>query len=130
MLFLGIDQHARQLTVSLRDQSGEAILARQVSTQPEKILEFLDQLPRRCAQREEQFIAVVGVCGFNDWLIRMLGLYRCHKVICVSIGRVQTAPHMLRRCPSPEDRLVLCSELIVSLGCSLGKPNFDRTDYR
>ncbi len=34
MLFLGIDQHARQLTVSLRDQNGDVILARQVSTQP------------------------------------------------------------------------------------------------
>jgi len=30
MLFLGIDQHARQLTVSLRDQQGDVLLARQV----------------------------------------------------------------------------------------------------
>ena len=37
MLFLGIDQHARQLTVSLRDQNGDVILARKVSTQPERI---------------------------------------------------------------------------------------------
>ena len=36
MLFLGIDQHARQLTVSLRDQKGDVILARQVSTQPSR----------------------------------------------------------------------------------------------
>jgi len=48
MLFLGIDQHARQLTVSLRDQGDDVILARQVSTQPEKILEFFDQLTRKC----------------------------------------------------------------------------------
>ncbi len=59
MLFLGIDQHARQLTVSLRDQNGDVILARQVSTQPEKILDFFDQLTRCCAQRAEPFIAVV-----------------------------------------------------------------------
>ncbi len=32
MLFLGIDQHARQLTISLRDQQGDVLLARQVST--------------------------------------------------------------------------------------------------
>ncbi len=81
MLFLGIDQHARQLTVSLRDQQGDVLLTRQVSTQPQKILEFFDQLTRRCTQSEEQFIAVVEVCGFNDWLIRMLQDYRCHKVI-------------------------------------------------
>ena len=46
MLFLGIDQHARQLTVSLRDQDGNVILARQVSTQPETILDFFDWLTR------------------------------------------------------------------------------------
>ncbi len=39
--------------------AGDVILARQVSTQPEKILDFFDQLTRRCAQREEPFIAVV-----------------------------------------------------------------------
>ncbi len=33
MPFLGIDQHARQLKISLR-QNGDVILARQVSTQP------------------------------------------------------------------------------------------------
>ncbi len=47
MLFLGIDQHARQLTVSLRDQHGDVILVRQISTQPENILDFFDQLTRR-----------------------------------------------------------------------------------
>ncbi len=79
MFFPGIDQHTLQLTVSLRDQHGDGLLARQVSTQPEKILEFFDQLTRQCAQSEEQFIAVVEVCGVSDWLIRMLRDYRCHK---------------------------------------------------
>ncbi len=37
MMYLGIDQHARQLTISLRDESGDVIQARQVSTQPEKV---------------------------------------------------------------------------------------------
>ena len=50
MLFLGIDQHARQLTVSLRDQQGDVVLARQVSTRPSKILQFFDQLTQRCAE--------------------------------------------------------------------------------
>jgi predicted NBD/HSP70 family sugar kinase len=35
MLYLGIDQHARQITISLRDENGDVIEARQVSTQPE-----------------------------------------------------------------------------------------------
>ena len=44
MLFLGIHQHARQFTVSLRDQNGDVILAGQVSTQPDNILDFFDPL--------------------------------------------------------------------------------------
>ena len=40
MLYLGIDQHARQITISLRDESGDVLQARQVSTKPEKINEF------------------------------------------------------------------------------------------
>ena len=34
MLFLGIDQHARQLTVSLRDQQGDVLLACYPKTRP------------------------------------------------------------------------------------------------
>ena len=34
MLYLGIDQHARQITISLRDDQGDVLQARQVSTQP------------------------------------------------------------------------------------------------
>ncbi len=62
MLFLGIDQHARQLTISLRDQQGDVLLARQVSTRPGKILQFFDQLTQRCAELNEAFIAVLAVC--------------------------------------------------------------------
>ena len=40
MLYLGIDQHARQITISLRDEQGDVLQARQVSTQPEKIHAF------------------------------------------------------------------------------------------
>jgi transposase len=83
MLFLGIDQHARQLTISLRDQQGDVLEARQVSTQPEKIHAFFERLTRERLQQDESFVAVLEVCGFNDWLIRMLKDYRCHKVILI-----------------------------------------------
>jgi hypothetical protein len=46
MLYLGIDQHARQLTISLRDESGDVLQARQVSTQPEKLQAFFQRLTR------------------------------------------------------------------------------------
>ena len=72
MLYLGIDQHARQITISLRDESGDVLMARQVSTKPEKIHEFFQRLTRERLHNDESFVAVLEVCGFNDWLIRML----------------------------------------------------------
>ncbi len=83
MLYLGIDQHARQITISLRDENGDILLARQVSTQPAKIHAFFQQLTRRRLAHGESFTAVLEVCGFNEWLIRMLKDYRCHKVILI-----------------------------------------------
>ena len=82
MLYLGIDQHARQLTISLRDDHGDVVQARQVSTQPEKVRTFFHQLAERLRDGES-FVAVLEVCGFNDWLIRMLQEYRCHRVILI-----------------------------------------------
>jgi transposase len=83
MLYLGIDQHARQITISLRDESGEVVQARQVSTQPEKIRAFFEQLARERLTAGGSFVAVLEVCGFNDWLIDLLHEYRCHKVILI-----------------------------------------------
>ena len=73
MLYLGIDQHARQLAISLRDESGDVLQARQISTRPEKIQAFFAKLTRDRAQDGEAFLAVVEVCGFNDWLISCSG---------------------------------------------------------
>src|SRR5262249_9620883 len=83
MLYLGIDQHTRQITISLRDESGDVLLARQVSTQPEKINAFFQQLTPQRPAAEESFVAVLEVCGFSDWLIRLLRDYRCHRVILI-----------------------------------------------
>ena len=83
MLYLGIDQHARQLTVSLRNESGDVVLARQVSTEPDRVRAFFDQLTRDRLRDGESFAAVLEVCGFNDWLIRMLHDYRCAKVVLI-----------------------------------------------
>ena len=83
MLYLGIDQHARQLTISLRNEAGDTVLARQVSTESEKINAFFEYLTRERLESDESFVAVLEVCGFNDWLIRMLRDFRCHKVILI-----------------------------------------------
>jgi transposase len=83
MLYLGIDQHARQITISLRAESGDVLQARQVSTQPEKVHAFFQQLARERPRDGEAFVAVLEVCGFNDWLIRLLRDYRCHLVVLI-----------------------------------------------
>ena len=83
MLYLGIDQHARQLTISLRDETGDVLVARQVSTEPERVQAFFGQLTRDRLRDGEPFVAVLEVCGFNDWLIRMLQDYGCEKVILI-----------------------------------------------
>lgn len=46
MLFLGIDQHARRLIISLRDENGYFLMAQHVSTKPEKINDFFHRLIR------------------------------------------------------------------------------------
>jgi len=56
MLYFGIDQHARQLTISLRDDNGDVLQARQVSTRPEEVQEFFAQLTRDCARDGESFM--------------------------------------------------------------------------
>ena len=56
MFYLGIDQHAKQSTVNLRDSKAGVLLRRQVSTQPDKVLEFFEQITKRCAEHD---------CGFT-----------------------------------------------------------------
>src|SRR5262245_63319773 len=46
MLYLGVDQPALQITISLGEDQGDVLHARQVSTQPEKINAFFGQLTR------------------------------------------------------------------------------------
>ena len=47
MLYLGIDQHKRQLTVNLRSEDGTVILKRQVSTRWEKVRAFFAELAEK-----------------------------------------------------------------------------------
>lgn len=82
MLYLGIDQHSNQITIALFDESGNLRQRRQVSTQPEKTKAFLDEL-----RQQDQFMAIVEVCGFNDWLISMLHECGCHEIVLIHPDR-------------------------------------------
>src|SRR5262245_27728128 len=105
MLYLGIDQHARQITISLRDDQGDVLQARQVSTQPERVNAFFGQLTRERLRDGESFVAVLEVCGFNDWLIRLLQDYRCRKVILIQ-------PEGRKKCKTDRRDAAALSELL------------------
>ena len=65
MLYLAIDQHRKQLTVNIRNESGDVIGKRQVSTEWTKVRAFFADLVRQ-AEKEGRFMAIVEVCGFNE----------------------------------------------------------------
>jgi len=82
MLYLGIDQHKRQLTVNLRGEDGLVILKRQVGTEWEKVRAFFADRVEK-AQPEGGFLAILEVCGMNPWLLDMLREYGCREIVVV-----------------------------------------------
>jgi transposase len=87
MLYLGIDQHRKQLTVNLRDEEGTTLVRRQVSTEWSRVRAFLEEV-RALAEPAGGFRAMVEVCGFNDWLLKLLGEYGCGELVLVQpVGR-------------------------------------------
>jgi transposase len=81
MLYLGIDQHRKQLTVCVRNEQGDVTLRRQVSTGWERVRAFLAEIRKRAGKAG--FVAMVEVCGFNHWLVKLLGEYGCGEVILI-----------------------------------------------
>lgn len=79
MLYLGIDLHSKQITVCVRNEAGNIVLRRQVSTRPEKIDVFFDKL----LAEDKDFMAVVEVCGFNDWFTAKLRERKCREIVLI-----------------------------------------------
>ncbi len=63
--------------MSLRNEQCDIVLKRQVSTRWDGVRQFFEDLRRR-AEPEGGFVAIVEVCGFNQWLLSMLAEYECH----------------------------------------------------
>lgn len=82
MLYLAIDQHRKQLTVNLRNEAGDVILKRQVSTEWARVRKFLEEVRER-SMTEGGFVAIVEVCGFNDWFLKLLAEYGCREIVLV-----------------------------------------------
>lgn len=82
MLYLAIDQHSKQLTVNLRNEDGEVLLRRQVSTRGDAPRQFLTEVQQRSAA-VGGYVAIVEVCGFNDWLLELLPACGCRETVLV-----------------------------------------------
>jgi transposase len=82
MLYLGIDVHRKQLTVSVRNEAGEVIVRRQVSTEWRRVRAFFTELAER-AKPEGGYMAMLEVCGFYEWVLKMLMEYGCRETLVV-----------------------------------------------
>jgi len=82
MLYLAIDQHRKQLTVNLRNEAGDVVLKRQVSTEWPRVRSFLEEV-RKTSASAGGFVAILEVCGFNDWLLKLLAEYGCRETILI-----------------------------------------------
>ena len=82
MLYLAIDQHLKQITVNMRNEAGDILLKRQVSTEWKRVREFFEKI-RGQAEPEGGFVAILEVCGFNDWLLKMLQEHGCRETILI-----------------------------------------------
>jgi transposase len=86
MFYLAIDQHRKQLTVSLRNEAGDVIERRQVSTEWERVRAYFADLAAR-ASAEGGWMVIVEVCGFNDWLLALLHEQGVAEIVLVQPER-------------------------------------------
>jgi transposase len=82
MQYLGIDQHKRHLTICLRNEQGDIELRRQVGTSWYDMDQFLQNLQDRTAV-DGGYVAILEVCGFNEWLIERLNGAGCRCVYLI-----------------------------------------------
>lgn len=82
MLYMGIDQHGKQLTIDLGDEEGNLVMHRQVSTKWEPLKKFLGEL-RDLAEPHGGYVTIVEVCGFNDYLLETLKEFGVRRTFVV-----------------------------------------------
>jgi transposase len=104
MLYVGIDQHKRHLTICVRDEQGDIALRQQVSTNWLDVDRFLERLGER-GEPEGGYVAIMEVCGFNGWLVKRLNRWGCSQVYIIA------APYRVRQKTDRRDAAKL-SELL------------------
>ncbi len=80
MLYLGIDQHGKQLTVDLGDEAGGMVLRRQVKTEFGALRAFLAEI-EKLTGAEGGYMACLEICGFNDYLLEELQQHGCREIV-------------------------------------------------
>jgi transposase len=82
MLYLAIDQHKNQLTINIRNEQGDVIQKGQISTNHTDIDDFFDTFAKK-ARKHRGYMAIVEVCGFNDWLLEKFKKTRCSEIVVI-----------------------------------------------
>ena len=82
MLYLAIDQHKTQLIINIRNEQGDVIRKGQVSTNHDDIDDFFAALAKK-ACKCRGYMAIVEVCGFNDWLLAKLQKTHCSEIVVI-----------------------------------------------
>ena len=82
MLYLAIDQHKTQLTINIRNEQGDIIRKGQVSTHHTDIDDFFADFAKK-ARKHRGYMAIVEVCGFNDWLLEKFKKTRCSEIVVI-----------------------------------------------
>jgi transposase len=82
MLYLAIDQHRDQLTINVRNERGDVIQKGQVSTKHAEINGFFADMAKK-SRKHRGYMAIVEVCGFNDWLLEKLKKSRCSEIVVI-----------------------------------------------
>lgn len=85
MLYLGIDLHSKQITIVLMNRAGDCMMRRQVSTRPEAVRAFLQEV-----RQLGPFMVIMEVCGFNDWLIKLLHECGCEEIVLMHPERASS----------------------------------------
>ena len=76
MLYLGIDQHRKQLTVCVRNEEGDVILRRQVSTEWRRVRAFFAGMDEEAAgwARSPSRAARWPVSSWGNWCCTSCGV--------------------------------------------------------
>jgi transposase len=64
----------------LRDEEGNVLLQRQVSTRWQAVREFFQGIQER-GRQAGGWMVIVEVCGFNDWLLKLLVEYEVTEIV-------------------------------------------------